>query len=293
MNTSVYRQEDTSIPFYVKEFLKMAVLEDEGQGDITSRLLISPQKEAIAYIIAKEDFVLAGIPFVLEVFKIIDDNMELKVFINDGEDVKKSQVIGEAVGLARSLLLAERISLNILQRLSGVATLTRSFVEQVKGLAVKIIDTRKTTPCMRFMEKYGVRVGGGVNHRFNLSDGLLIKDNHIKMVGGIEKAIKLASNAHHLLKIEIEVKSLEEFEEALISGADVIMLDNMSIETMIEAVRIRDKYCSDFKKKILLEASGGVNIENVRKIAETGIDFISIGALTHSARAVDISMKFL
>lgn len=281
------------LPLFVKETLRRAILEDEGHGDVTSSLLVPPDKESIANIIAKEDFILAGMPFVQEVFRIVDEGIELIVFINDGSEVKKSDIIAKVNGLARSLLLAERLALNILQRISGIATLTRSFINEIKGLPVIIADTRKTTPCMRFMEKYGVGIGGGANHRFNLSDGLLIKDNHIKMAGGIEMALKLASKTHHLMKIEIEVKNLDEFKEALNANVDVIMLDNMTLDEMTEAVKIRDAYCSGGRKRVLLEASGSVKLENTRAIAATGVDIISAGALTHSARAVDISMKFL
>ena len=199
---------------------------------------------------------------------------------------KKGEVIAEISGNARSLLAGERISLNILQRISGIATMTRAYVEKVSGLPVKIADTRKTTPGMRFMEKYGVKIGGGVNHRFGLYDGILIKDNHIKIAGGVGKAVGLTKNARHLLKIEVEVKNFDELREALNAGADVIMLDNMSVDEMKEAVTIA-------KGRAVIEASGNVNLENIRGIAETGTDIISIGALTHSARAVDISMKII
>ncbi len=285
--------DDTSLPLFVREFLSNAIKEDEGSGDVTSLFLIPPFQEADAHIIAKEDLVLAGIPFVREVFRIIDKDLQLEVLFKEGEVVKKSDIIAIAKGRARSLLLAERISLNLLQRISGIATLTRSFVEKLRGLSVNVADTRKTTPCFRYMEKYGVRVGGGVNHRFGLYDGLLIKDNHIKIVGSITKAIGFAKKAHHLLKIEIEVKDLEEFNEALVAGADVIMLDNMELEDIREAVKLRDEKALSTNKKILLEVSGGVTLENIRDIANTGVDLISVGALTHSARAVDISMKIL
>lgn len=285
--------EDISLPLFVREFLSNAIKEDEGSGDVTSLFLISPFEEVDAHIIAKEDLVLAGIPFVREVFRIIDKDLQLEVLFKEGEVVKKSDIIAIAKGRARSLLLAERVSLNLLQRISGIATLTRSFVEKLRGLQVNVADTRKTTPCFRYMEKYGVRVGGGVNHRFGLYDGLLIKDNHIKIVGTITKAIEFAKKAHHLLKIEIEVKDLEEFNEALVAGADVIMLDNMKLEDIREAVKLRDEKALSTNKKILLEVSGGVTLENIRDIANTGVDLISVGALTHSARAVDISMKVL
>jgi nicotinate-nucleotide pyrophosphorylase (carboxylating) len=285
------------VPFYlpisVKEVIKLAISEDEGQGDVTSSFVVPPNKKATAHIVAKEDFILAGMPVVEQVFKTVDKNLKLKIFFEEASLLKKGDLIAEAKGKARSLLLAERVSLNILQRISGIATLTKAFVSKLKGLPTAVVDTRKTTPGMRFMEKYGVRIGGGVNHRFGLYDGILIKDNHIKIAGSITKAVKLAKQAHHLLKIEVEVKNLKELREALSDGVDVIMLDNMSLEDMTEAVRIRDKRAVDFKQKVLLEASGGVKLENVRAIAETGVDIISIGSLTHSARAVDISMKIV
>lgn len=294
MTSNQYEKfDDLSLPLFVKETLKNAILEDEGHGDITSTLLISANKKAAARIIAKEDLILAGMPFVKEIFSIIDKNVRIQIFFKEGSNVKKSEVIAEVNGHARSLLLAERVSLNLLQRVSGIATLTHSFVEKVRGLHARIVDTRKTAPCLRFMEKYGVRTGGGFNHRFGLNDGVLIKDNHIKIAGGVRNAIALAGKAHHLMKIEVEVKNIDDFKEALSAGADVIMLDNMSLEDMRKAVSIRDAHALGNKKRIPLEASGSVILENVRDFAETGVDIISVGALTHSAKAVDISMKIV
>lgn len=198
----------------------------------------------------------------------------------------RGDVLGEVSGKTRALLAGERLSLNILQRLSGIATLTRSFVDEVAGTGAKIIDTRKTTPCLRFMEKYAVRTGGGVNHRFGLYDGILIKDNHIEAVGSIAQAIAMAKAVHHLAKIEVEVENLNDLREAVEAGADVIMLDNMSVNDMKEAVEI-------VGKRVPLEASGNVSLGNVRAIAETGVDLISIGALTHSVTAADISLKIV
>ncbi|MCX7913322.1 MAG: carboxylating nicotinate-nucleotide diphosphorylase [Thermodesulfovibrionales bacterium] len=281
------------LPLSIKEFLFNAIKEDEGSGDVTSISLISPYEEAAAHIIAKEELVLAGMPFVKEVFRLIDGTLKLDIYFEEGDIVKKSEIIALARGSARSLLLAERISLNLLQRISGIATFTRAFIERLKGLAVNVADTRKTTPCLRYMEKYGVRVGGGINHRFGLYDGILIKDNHIKIVGSITRAIELAKKAHHLLKIEIEVKNLKEFEEALMAGADVIMLDNMRLEDIRQAVNLRDELVKKINREVLLEVSGGVTLENIRSFAETGVDIVSVGALTHSAKAVDISMKIL
>lgn len=277
----------------LKETIRLAILEDIGHGDITSLLVVPEEEKAKANIIAKEDFILAGMPFVKEVFNSIDSDVVINLFFDEGSYVKKGNVIAEISGSVRSLLAGERISLNILQRISGVATMTNQFVKKVDGLSVKIADTRKTAPGMRIMEKYGVKIGGGVNHRFGLYDGILIKDNHIKVAGDIKKAVELVKKGHHLLKIEVEVKSLDELKEALDAGADVIMLDNMSIADMKNAVKIRDSEFGIRNYGILLEASGNVNLENIRNIAETGVDIISIGALTHSARAVDISMKIV
>ena len=276
----------------LKETIRLAILEDIGHGDITSLLIVSEGKKAKANIIAKEDIILAGMPFVKEVFNAIDPGVEIQIFFDEGSRVKKGDIIAKISGSARSLLAGERISLNILQRISGIATMTNQYVKKVNGLPVKIADTRKTIPGMRIMEKYGVRIGGGVNHRFGLYDGILIKDNHIKVAGGVKRAIELAKKGHHLLKIEVEVKNLDELKEALDAGSDVIMLDNMSITDMEKAVKIA-RFAETEKNKAILEASGNVNLENIRNISETGVDIISIGALTHSARAVDISMKIV
>lgn len=277
----------------IKETIRIALLEDIGSGDVTSSIVIPDDIQSRAHIIAKDDFVLAGMPFVKEVFNSIDPNIAIKIFFGEGSNIKNGDVIAEINGNLRGLLAGERVSLNILQHVSGIATLTKEFVERVKGLHVRITDTRKTIPAMRIMEKYGVRMGGGYNHRFGLSDGVLIKDNHIKAAGGIKEAVARAMTAHHLLKIEVEVKTLSELEEALNASPDVIMLDNLSLDDMRKAVIMRNARCESLNTKIILEASGGVNLENVRGIAETSVDIISVGALTHSARAVDISMKII
>lgn len=277
----------------LKETIRLAMLEDVGHGDITSTLIVPDDSTAKAQFMAKEDFILAGMPFVREVFTVLPPAVIIKEFSHDGSRVREGDIIAEISGNSRVLLAGERISLNILQRISGIATMTESYVEKVSGLPVKIADTRKTTPGIRFIEKYGVKVGGGVNHRFGLYDGILIKDNHLKLAGGIKRAVSLAKKAHHLFKIEIEVKQLDELMEALEAGADVIMLDNMSVADMKEAVLMRNEKCRMQNVMIILEASGNVNLGNVRSFAETGVDIISIGALTHSARAVDISMKIV
>ena len=274
------------IPSVVIEMLQNAIEEDVGCGDLTTSLLIPEESESTALYVAKADFVIAGFPFAREVFRLLSPDTLFKTFFTEGDRVIKGDILGEVSGKTRVLLAGERVSLNILQRLSGIASLTRRFVDAITGTGAKIIDTRKTTPGMRFMEKYAVRIGGGVNHRFGLFDGILIKDNHIEAVGSIAKAISHARAGHHLVKIEVEVENLNDLNEAIEAGADVIMLDNMSVSDMKEAVTI-------VKKRIPLEASGNVSLANVREIAETGVDLISIGALTHSATAADISLKIM
>jgi nicotinate-nucleotide pyrophosphorylase (carboxylating) len=268
------------------ETIRLALLEDIGHGDITSLMIVAEGKDAKAIIRAKEDLVLAGMPFVREVFSVVDSRIDIKSFFNEGDEILKGAEIAEVTGNARGLLAGERTALNLLQRVSGIATLTRAYKKLVSDLKVKIVDTRKTAPGMRFFEKYGVRAGGGDNHRYGLYDGVLIKDNHIRIAGGVKESVRLAKKTHHLLKIEVEVRNFDELREALDAGADVIMLDNMSAGDMKQAVKITNG-------RALLEASGNINIDNIRTIAETGVDLISIGALTHSARAVDISMKIV
>jgi nicotinate-nucleotide pyrophosphorylase (carboxylating) len=274
------------IPGSVVDFLKHAIEEDIGHGDITTSLLVPETNEASALYVAKGHFVLAGMPFAEEVFHIIDPAVSFKVFYHEGAKVMRGDVLGEVSGKARVLLAGERVSLNILQRLSGIASLTSQFVDAVQGTKAKIVDTRKTTPCQRFMEKYAVRMGGGMNHRFGLFDGILIKDNHIEEVGGISEAVTLAKAGHHLARIEVEVENLKELQEAIEAGADIVMLDNMSVQDMTEAVKLADG-------RVTVEASGNVGLANVREIAETGVDLISVGAITHSVVAADISMKIV
>jgi nicotinate-nucleotide pyrophosphorylase (carboxylating) len=274
------------IPSSVIDLIHRALEEDIGPSDITTSLLIPDENESRALYIAKGIFVLAGLPFSREVFQILDPSISFKVFYNEGANVIKGDVVAEVHGKTRAILSGERVSLNILQRLSGIATLTSMYVHKIKGLKAKIVDTRKTTPCQRFMEKYAVRMGGGGNHRFGLFDGILIKDNHIEAVGSIKEAVKLAKSSHHLAKIEVEVENLYDLKEAIKAGADIVMLDNMSVSDIKEAVKISNG-------RVLLEASGGVKLENVRDIAEAGVDLISVGALTHSAVAVDISLKIV
>lgn len=274
------------IPLSVIDIIHRALEEDTGPGDITTSLLIPEENTSKALYIAKGNFVLAGIPFAKEVFRILDPLIDFRIIFHEGAKSKEGDTIAEVSGKTRVILSGERVSLNILQRLSGIATLTSMYVDRIKGLKAKIVDTRKTTPCLRFMEKYAVRIGGGFNHRFGLFDGILIKDNHIEAVGSVKEAVKRAKTVHHPAKIEVEVENLQDFIEAIEAGADIVMLDNMSVSDIKEAVKISNG-------KVLLEASGGINLENVRDIAETGVDIISIGALTHSATAVDISLKIV
>ncbi len=274
------------IPSSVRNIIQIALEEDIGQGDVTTELIVTKGSYSKAHYIAKEDFILAGIPFVIEVFRIMDPSTLFNTFCKDGIKVKKGDIIAEISGRTHIILKGERVSLNLLQRLSGIATLTKKYVEKIKGLKTRIIDTRKTTPCMRFMEKYAVRVGGGYNHRFGLFDGILIKDNHIKTSGSVLNAVNKAKKGHHLFKIEVEVKDLNELKEAIKAGADIVMLDNMSINDMKKAVEIA-------KGRVILEASGNISLNNVREVAETGVDLISVGAITHSAPSVDISLKIV
>lgn len=274
------------IPFNIKNIIRLALEEDLGNADITTNLIIPEGLHSKAMLLAKDNFIVAGLPFFMEVFKALDISIKCGVKLPDSSNAKKGDIIAELDGNTRGLLAGERVGLNILQRLSGIATLTNTFVEKVKGTGAKIIDTRKTTPGLRFMEKYAVRAGGGLNHRFGLYDGILIKDNHIEAAGSIVKAIRAARKAGHLLKVEVEVENLLSLREALKAGADVVMLDNMSIEDMKAAVSLA-------KGKTVIEASGNISLNNIRKVAETGVDLISIGSLTHSAAASDISMKII
>jgi len=274
------------IPASVIELLRRAVEEDIGHGDITSSAIIPEDNQARALFIAKGSFVLAGFPFAREVFHLFDPSVSFQIFRAEGAKVSRGDVLGEVAGKTRMLLAAERTSLNILQRLSGIATLTAQFVDAVAGTKAKVMDTRKTTPCLRFMERYAVHMGGGVNHRFGLFDSILIKDNHIEAVGGIREAVRLVKASHYNATIEVEVENLRDLGDALDAKVDIIMLDNMSIEDMTEAVKI-------VAGRVTLEASGNVTLANVRDIAETGVDRISIGALTHSVTAADISLKIV
>jgi nicotinate-nucleotide pyrophosphorylase (carboxylating) len=261
--------------------------EDVGYGDITTETTIPEGQHLKAVIHVKEDGIVAGLPVARLVFDVIDPTLSFRALASDGDRVAKGTVIAEVEGSTHSLLTGERLALNLMQRMSGIATKTRTFVEALDGLPVRLVDTRKTTPGHRLLEKYAVRIGGGANHRFGLYDAVMIKDNHIKAAGGIREAVESArARIPHTMKIEVEAESLEQVKQALDSGADIIMLDNMAAPMMTEAVGIiksRAPY-------VIVEASGGVRLETVRGIAACGVDVISVGALTYSFNALDISL---
>lgn len=264
--------------------IENALLEDIHTGDITTLAVVPERRSGRARLIAKEVMVLAGLDVAARVFTFLDSSVRFVGHRRDGEQLAAGDVIAELSGDSAVLLQGERVALNLLQRMCGTATLTARYVEAVAGTRARIVDTRKTTPGLRVLEKYAVRVGGGINHRTGLYDGVLIKENHIAAAGGISRAVSRArSYIPHTMKIEVETETLAEVAEALEAGADIIMLDNMDLATMAEAVAL-------IGGRALVEASGGVNLDTVRGIAETGVDIISVGALTHSARAMDISM---
>lgn len=262
--------------------------EDIGRGDITTQAIVSRNAHARGRFIAKEPLVVAGLEVAEAVFASLDSQQQIEAFVADGDEVEAGKTIARTNGFADVLLAGERVALNLLQRLSGIATLTRQFVRAVEGTRAQIVDTRKTTPGLRMLEKYAVVVGGGRNHRFGLDDGVLIKDNHIALAGGVATAVERARRSvGHLHKIEVEVSNERDMREAIASGADILLLDNLAPEETARLVNIARELAPD----VLIEVSGGITLENVRAYAETGADFISVGALTHSARAVDISFK--
>jgi nicotinate-nucleotide pyrophosphorylase (carboxylating) len=268
----------------IDKIIENALLEDIHTGDITTMAVVPEKRAADARLIAKEPMVLAGIEVAARVFVIVDPEVRFTARFADGARLRAGDVIADITGDAASLLQAERVALNLLQRMSGVATLTARYKEAVAGTTAKVVDTRKTTPGLRLLEKYAVRVGGGSNHRTGLYDAVLIKENHIAAAGGISVAVARArAFVPHTMKVEVETENLDQVAEALDAGADIIMLDNMDLETMRRAVAMIDG-------RSLCEASGGVSLETIAAIAATGVDIISVGALTHSARAMDISM---
>lgn len=271
--------------FYVDDVIKRALEEDINYIDLATDLLISDEDTSAAEFVSKADGVLAGIDCALRTFTFVDSSVKCEIFIHDGEKVKKGDVIARVEGKTRSILKAERTSLNILQHMSGVATATNRLVEACSGTKASIVDTRKTLPGLRALEKYAVTAGGGRNHRFNLSDAAMLKDNHIDAYGSITGAVStLKAKIGHMAKIEVEVRNKEELLEALNCKCDVIMLDNMTPEEMTECVKITDG-------RAVLEASGNVTIDNVAAVAASGVDIISVGAITHSVKAFDISLK--
>lgn len=268
----------------VRRIISTALREDLGSGDITTRAIVTGEEKGQARAVAKSELVAAGLEVFAETFRLLDGGMIINIHLSDGDKAHPGEVLAVCQGPLGAILMAERVALNLLQRMSGIATLTKRYVEAVAGTGVKILDTRKTMPGLRILDKYAVRMGGGFNHRFGLADGILIKDNHLVVAGGVAAAIERVRRwSHHLLKVEVEVKNLGELKEAIAAGADVVMLDNMTLAEMREAVEF-------VGGRIPLEASGNVTLANVREIALTGVDFISVGALTHSAPAADISL---
>ncbi|MEW6188513.1 MAG: carboxylating nicotinate-nucleotide diphosphorylase [Actinomycetota bacterium] len=270
------------------KIIKVALEEDLSEaGDITTKAVFPEPQRSKAIILCKDSGIIAGMEIAARVFTLLDNSIIFNPRVDDGEKVRPEQVLATVEGFTQSILIGERTALNFLQHLSGIATLTHKFVERVKSYPVKIMDTRKTLPGLRALEKYAVQVGGGFNHRLGLYDGVLIKDNHIRAAGGIAQAIKTAhSHLSNEVKIEVEAETLEQVKEALEAGADVIMLDNMDINTMREAVKL-------VNKRALVEASGGVTLENVVEMAKTGVDWISVGVLTQAASPLDISLEIL
>lgn len=265
--------------------LGLAIREDLGHGDVTSKAAVAPNLIGRAIVLGREPFVLSGGKVFRRIFELLDSSVEIEDFFQNGEEIQPGIPVFRLNGPVRVLLAGERTALNFVQRLCGIATLTKKMVQELAGSSCRLLDTRKTTPLWRTLEKEAVRDGGGTNHRFGLSDGILIKDNHIVAAGGVREAVERARmHAPHTLKIEVEVDNLDQFDIALEAGADIILLDNFSIDTMKEAVRRNNG-------RALLEASGGVILEKVGAIAETGVDFISCGALTHSAKSIDMTME--
>jgi nicotinate-nucleotide pyrophosphorylase (carboxylating) len=264
--------------------------EDIGRGDVTTQATVRPTARGRGKFLAKQSLIIAGIEVTEAIFTNLEPGMELEAFVYDGDRVEPGHEFARIEGLAQVLLMGERVALNLIQRMSGIATETRRYVEAIQGTQAQIVDTRKTAPGLRMLDKYAVLVGGGRNHRFGLDDGCLIKDNHIALAGGIREAVHRAQESvGHLLRIEVEVGSIDDLAEALDSGVEAILLDNMTPDVVAEAVRyVRSQPGGD---GVLLEVSGRINLANVRSYAETGADLISVGALTHSAPAADISFK--
>ena len=274
---------------YVRSLVEAALQEDGAWADVTTGALVRPEQTGAGVVIVKDEGVIAGLPVMAATLEAVDPAIGFEPRVWDGRAVQAGEELARISGPYASILRAERVALNFLQRLSGIATMTARAVETVAGLAVRIVDTRKTTPGLRALEKYAIRVGGGHNHRFNLADGVLIKDNHLAALRargfGIADAVNMArAGAPHTLRIEVEVETIDQVVEALIGGADIILLDNMPPEQMREAV-------AKCRGRALTEASGGITLANLREVAESGVDLISLGALTHSVKALDISLE--
>ncbi len=269
----------------VRKIIRRALEEDIRSGDVTTSAALTGSEQGLATALAKEDLVAAGLEVFREVFRVRDPGLVFETGLIDGARAPRGTVLATVAGSLASILTAERVALNLFQRMCGIATLTKQFVDAVAGTKAKILDTRKTMPGLRILDKYSVRAGGGRNHRYGLYDGVLIKDNHIEAAGGIAEAVRrVREQAQLMVKIEVEAKDLAEVEEALRAGADLIMLDNMPTDTMKKAVAL-------IEGRVLVEASGNVTLSTVKEIAGTGVDFISAGTLTHSVRAADISLK--
>lgn len=285
---------------YLDGLIDVALTEDVGVGDVTTAAVVPKGRKGLAEVIARDGGIIAGLEFTQNLFKKLEKELKIETEFRDGQKIKEGEVVLTIEGELESILRGERVALNFLGRLSGIATLTSKFVERIKGTKSKILDTRKTTPGMRLLEKYAVTVGGGENHRFGLYDMILIKENHLTASGGIEAALKAArlyvdeyqgqTKGRHSLKIEVEVKNTEELKEALKFSPDIIMLDNFDVEEIREGVEIARRFEAQEGRAPKLEVSGGVNLKNVREIAETGVDFISVGALTHSPKTLDFSL---
>lgn len=272
--------------FYIDDLIKNALSEDINYIDVSSEYIFTPEDKSEAYFVSKADGVLAGINVAMRVFELLDDEFQYKLYKKDGDEIKTGDLIAEFSGKTAELLKGERTALNLLQHMSGIATQTNACVKAVEGTGVSIVDTRKTLPGLRPIQKYAVTCGGGKNHRYNLSDAAMLKDNHIDAAGSITKAVKaLKDKVGHMVNIEVETRNMDEVKEALEAGASIIMLDNMTVEEMQECVKYVDG-------RAVLEASGNITYDNISEKAKSGVDIISMGALTHSVTAFDISMKF-
>jgi len=274
-------------PIFLDRVIKMALEEDLGAGDLTTDAIVDPAGGGKAVLLSRERLVLAGLAVFTRVFEVLSSDVTFDAYFQDGQTVPKGEKIGLLSGPLGAILKGERTALNFLQRMSGIATLTRRYVDKAGSQKVKVVDTRKTAPGLRVLDKYSVRMGGGFNHRLGLFDGVLIKDNHIAAAGSVSKAVSLAKKkAPHTVKIEVEVEDLKGVEDAIRAGADAILLDNMSPEMMRKAVDV-------VAGRVEIEASGNINLENIEEVAKTGVNIISVGALTHSPRAVDLSLEVM